>query len=126
MPSLIKRIASRFAGQAMDTPRPAHDDIDPDVLLPQVRAALTAIEATLADLDRREQDLLVEASVLYEQLMATAAILADIRHEKAIAADNAATFQAAIQTLQPQHPSAYNVDLGTSDRHEALVVQPKT
>ena len=90
MPSLKKRITSRFARQAMDAPRPAHDGIDPEVLLPQVRAALTAIDATLADLDRREQDLLVEASVLYEQLMATAAQLADIRHEKEIAADNAA------------------------------------
>jgi hypothetical protein len=126
MPSLIKRIASRSAGQAMDAPRPAHDGIDPEVLLPQVRAALSAIDATLADLERREQDLLVEASVLYEQLMATAAKLADIRHEKVIAADNSATFQAAMQTLERQHHETYSVDLGTSERHEALVVQPKT
>ena len=126
MRSLFTRVASRSAGQAVDSPRQEHDGIDPDVLLPQVRAGVNAIEATLADLDRREHELLVEASVLYEQLMATAAKLADIRHEKSIAADNAATFQAAIQTLERQIHSAYNVDLGTSDRHEALVVQPKT
>lgn len=130
MSSLIRRIASRSPGQAEHEPGPAHERIDSNVLLPQVRAGLNLIEETLATLDRREQDLLTEASGLYEQLKATATELADVRQQKALASDSENRFQIAIQTLEQQHNGVQCLDhndlSNDLSRPEAFVVQAKT
>lgn len=84
----------------------------------------------MAELDRREHDLLTEASGLYEQLKATATELADVRQQKALASDRENRFQIAIQTLEQQHNGVQCLDhndlSNDLSRPEAFVVQAKT
>ncbi len=125
MVSRIKRVASRSAVPAAHESEQARNSVDQNLLLAQVRAGLTEIEATLAALGQREQDLLAEASGLYEQLKSAAGALADVRRDKEIAADNADKFAAAIHSLERQLSGAQTLEQTDPSRHEALIAVPK-
>jgi hypothetical protein len=123
MSSLLKRIISRSTDQTMSEAGAAQQRPDSSSLLPQVRAGLDTIEETLAELGKREHDLLEEASILYEQLKVTATELANVRRQKEIAFENADKFQAAIQTLERQRSGAHTPDHIEQPHPEAFLVQ---
>lgn len=120
MLSRIKRIASRGSGATRDRDRP-----DREILLSQVRIGLNSLQAVQAELRLREDELLIDASSLYEQLKITAGDLADVRQQLEDASENALKLQSAAQQLEKRQSGQHEIDLGEHGRPEVLVVQPQ-
>jgi hypothetical protein len=124
MVSRIKRIVTRSEVPATDSPESGRGRIDPETLLPQVRAGISALEVAQSDLNRREQELLADASVLYEQLTLIARALVDVRQQQAVATGQLDAFRDALNVLEGRRSETHATDYSEPARADALVVQP--
>ncbi len=96
---------------------------DSATLITEINNGLNALEAIEVDLNQREQELLAESSVLYEQLRVRAQELSNLREQQAIASEKTVRLKAALQELTTLHPRAPGHSLSDPTLPETLAVQ---
>lgn len=123
MTSRIKRIVSRKSASSVNTPDATLEQIDPNVLLPQVRAGIDTLRETQVTLSQREGELLNETLQLYEQLKGSAHALADVRKQQAVTSEQVDKLLAALQILESQQAGERSSSHGDPAIGETLVAQ---
>ena len=113
MVSRIKRIVTRADDPPPDASQLDRERIDPHTLLAQVRSGLSVTEAIQDDLNRREQELLSDASILFEQLKAIAHELANLQEQQGLTDEHADKLQAAVSLLEMRCSDTYKRDHGS-------------
>ncbi|HEX5164381.1 MAG TPA: hypothetical protein VFV93_03205 [Thermomicrobiales bacterium] len=98
--------------------------IDPALLLPEIRAGLYTLEQLLDELGEHEQQLLADAAACYDQLATIAHELDGVRRQLSDATEQAATLREAEYLLVASRAPARPGEHGDSPRSDRLAVQP--